>query len=684
MKTYSFVHGSLFEGIALTPDEKFGPVVFLGEIGRGRRYEKVALSRKNPPEVRENKVFDAEPVKIVVPARDNKSEQIFWVLAKPQKSDDGSVLVRINTEGTYTRNTGGGWKAITGSPETVVSGYGAYGDAGRIGNWDDGLVIMRLGDVLRVKRSGGHKNRPDALYFNEKGVLDVADFEEWQALTAMNQVQEASAETVVLYGVMPIYVFNPSGLNKGIETQALTSGRGFVLGSRGGGWRMDEKVTIAVANDMPIDLEEAAVTKVGKNFILVNSTRVESGKYLVRVDTDGLRKRGRTGAVAVRGNPILLAEGYMEIGTENVTHYRDQLWVVSDGDILRVGQTYEEYYSSDDAILIEDGEVVTEKFRDWALREARRDPVPFIADGWCPTDRLPAEWVGKVVEWCDEKRESSRSPHLLKAIQPKPVFVGGWDSLKPEDRFSIAVTSDTVWVKLRPDLNAEAQVKVLERKEVVEFGEPPLPSGKRTFAMIATEQVHHEASWGHPASDETVHVIQVENVPGSKFRVTRYEKSGEAHEDREPLGQVTETWTERIPAGTYCRLRLPEGLTEPNGEYAVEFVDTRRGGWFVNLLTQEMLDREKEQILAEVKANLPLRHWARPIPGYKGLYGMPVADDGWTPCEPAKAIKWVLFEKDHRWPNAYPEAYVLVSMKGYRSKSTGATFQALVADYTRP
>lgn len=195
MKTYSFSHGSLSAGIALTADEKFGPVVYLGEAGRGRRYEKVALSRKNPPEVRDNKVFAAEPVKIVVPARDNKPEQIFWVLSKPQKSEDGSVLVRINTKCTYTRDTSGNWKTITGNPETVVSGYGAYGLAGRIGSWDDGLVIMRPGDVLRVKRSGGHKNRPDALYFNAEGTLNSMDFEEWQALQAIETFEETKVES---------------------------------------------------------------------------------------------------------------------------------------------------------------------------------------------------------------------------------------------------------------------------------------------------------------------------------------------------------------------------------------------------------------------------------------------------------------------------------------------------------
>lgn len=683
MKTYSFVHGRLTDGLPLVADERLGQIVFLGEEGRGRRYEKVALDRHNPPAVVGDRVLDCETRKVTLPARDGKPEKVFYTLAKATKPST-DVLVRVCTEGTYTRNCSGRWEMVAGKPEVLISGYGAYGLAGRIGNWDDGLVIMRPGDVLRVKRSGGHKNRPDALYFNEKGVLEAADFEEWQALTAMNQVQETSAETEVLYGVMPVFVFSPAGLKKGIETQALTGGRGFVLGPRGGGWRIDKKVTIAVANDLPIDVEEAAVTKAGGNFVLVNSTKVESGKYLVRIDTDGLRKRGHTGAIAVRGAPTLLTEGWMEIGTENVEHHRDQLWVLSDGDVLRVGQTYEEFYSSDDAILIRDGEVVTERFRDWALREALRDPTQFIADGWCPTDRLPAEWVGKVIEACDAKRESSRSPYLLKAIRPEPVFMGGWDSLKSEDRFSVAVTSDVVWVKLRPELNAEAETKVLEVKEVVEFGDPPLPSGKRVFATIATEHLHHEASWGHPASDETVYVIQVADVPASKYRVTRYEKSGQNREDKKLLGQGNETWTLRTSAGAYCRLRLPEGLTQPSGEYAVEFVDPRRGSWYIEVFLQEALDREKEQILAEVKAGLQLRRWARPIPGKAGLYGMPVSEDGWTPCEPEKASKWVMFEEDHRWSKSYPDAYVLVSMKGYRSKSSGATFSALVADYTRP
>ncbi len=48
MKSYTWDGGKVVEGIILKNDEKLGQVIFLGEEGRGRRYEKISLGRRNP------------------------------------------------------------------------------------------------------------------------------------------------------------------------------------------------------------------------------------------------------------------------------------------------------------------------------------------------------------------------------------------------------------------------------------------------------------------------------------------------------------------------------------------------------------------------------------------------------------------------------------------------------------
>ncbi len=155
MKCFCFSGGSIVAGFVVRKDDKLGEIIFLGEDGRGRRYEKVGFLRKDPAEIIDGKVFDAHPVKITI-NRGEKNEKSFYVLAKPQSGNDQRILVRVDTCTGYVRGGAGGYKALKGNPETVVHAYGAYGDAGRIGSWDDDLVVMSPGDVINVhgSRSG--------------------------------------------------------------------------------------------------------------------------------------------------------------------------------------------------------------------------------------------------------------------------------------------------------------------------------------------------------------------------------------------------------------------------------------------------------------------------------------------------------------------------------------------------
>lgn len=183
MKCYTFSGGRVSKGIAVREDSKLGLVVFLGEEGRGRRYEKVGLFRKNPAEVKDGRVYKAHPVKITI-NRGTDRERSFFTLAEPNNGNDRRVLVRINTQWVYTRNTAGSWKAVKGEPQDLVVGYGAHGIAGRIGNWDDGLVLMSPGDVIRVKPEGGYKTKPYALFYDSKKGLQCMPFEDYENMSA--------------------------------------------------------------------------------------------------------------------------------------------------------------------------------------------------------------------------------------------------------------------------------------------------------------------------------------------------------------------------------------------------------------------------------------------------------------------------------------------------------------------
>jgi hypothetical protein len=80
---------------------------------------------------------------------------------------------------------------VSGKPETLIEGYGAHGDAGRIGRWYDGLVVMHPGDVLEVTPEGGYKTEPYVL-FHYGDQLEQMSVPDWQACS----VDESEAQAI--------------------------------------------------------------------------------------------------------------------------------------------------------------------------------------------------------------------------------------------------------------------------------------------------------------------------------------------------------------------------------------------------------------------------------------------------------------------------------------------------------
>ena len=189
MKCYTFLEGrGVTPGIRITQDPHLGWVVRLGEEGRGRRLVKVPLHRQRPPEVAEvsyqHRIIEADPVQIKI-SRHPYGEKKFWVLAATSGGQGAETLVKVNTQGPYTRDTWGKWEPLEGAPKTITQGHGARGDAGRVGGWTDSLVVIRPGDAILVRPEGGYKTRPQVVANRDSEIVSMP-LEDYEILQAQS------------------------------------------------------------------------------------------------------------------------------------------------------------------------------------------------------------------------------------------------------------------------------------------------------------------------------------------------------------------------------------------------------------------------------------------------------------------------------------------------------------------
>lgn len=609
MKTFTFSKGTLTEGIRLTDDPKgkLGKVVFLGEEGRGRRYERVGLKKNSPPQVVDGKVLAAEPTQITL-RRGQPDEFSFWVLSAPTAETD-AVLVRIRTEGTYTRDSHGGWRTVEGKPETVIAGSGAETDSARLCSWRDGLVVMRPGDVLKITLAGGHKFKSFALFFDAEDRLTASFFEDWEAGRAAEKLARAAAdsEVEVLFGTMPTFSFGHLGRGKGwgvtegIETQVIPGGRGLKLGPRSTNWRSQHYEVIACAEGLPETVVSAAVGKTNGNLVFLKSERTEGGKFLVRVDTDGLRKRGRTGATPFRGEPTMLARGTMEHGTANPIAHYDELWVMGDGDVLRAGQVMaEKLYPEDHVLYVEGGKISCQRLADWERQDAGVNPEFYRNQNRAVPSQVPPEWIGRVVMTVEEESLrgeryfDEKGPHALVSIdgESKVTVDYGWDD--PTVTANTNITRhDVWWVVLRSDLHvtegpSDEELARLEavrehlKKEIekVLYFEP-------TCAILTD-------GWRERLRSVVFHLPYPEGLEKAKAALAEFEA---ARPELEVL---------------HARIQAGETLPNFGGTY-------RRGGmtrnedWWVvrpdGSLREADESRRKEKIWTEVVAHELALHW---------------------------------------------------------------------------
>lgn len=494
MKTFTWVNGRVGEGLSLTDDERLGRVVCLGEAGRGRRYEKVALSRKVPAEVVNGCVREAHPVKITLPPRDEKPEKSFYVLEKA-RSNEVKVLVRINTHTSYVRGASGRYEGVGGDPETLIAGHGAFGAAGRVGTWSDGLVVMRSGDVLRVYPSREIAGTSSYALWLEDGKPVTTSWQDYENLQAVEAAQGAiemdggNPEGLdIVFGTMSTFTYEGRGvIRDGLDVDRGVTGSVVSLGQIGRGRKLAEvpivgfepgerfgSAAVAVLSEEERPGRYGDQSKIGRIYGLVKAKAPEDA-ILVRTQ---LPHATRTfGSMrSLRGEPTLIARGIVAGGAAGrADSAEDSLWVLRPGEAI-VTEMRGRYAFADEVIESRNGELVITPWWRWELADAKVNPEAYIAKGKAPCAHVPAGWVGRVVQvFCRVKEYNSRKreyyfvqqqTHEGELISVSPLVVNlGWNG---RDRKDVTVDGDVLWVTLDPHkvVVRPDESEVQEREEI--------------------------------------------------------------------------------------------------------------------------------------------------------------------------------------------------------------------------
>ena len=172
----TYNRGIIYQGIEVGKNDKLGNVIRLGIRGRGRYEALVKLDNRTPPIVENNQVQSASLVKFKAGDKDR------FVLRKCNVNGDMTYIVRVNTNGPYTRGYSGGINVYWGSPTRIVAGHDAWGAAGRIGTLPDELWALKAGDALLVTTAGGNKSvGTRVLSVSPSGIPEVWSLEDFRS-----------------------------------------------------------------------------------------------------------------------------------------------------------------------------------------------------------------------------------------------------------------------------------------------------------------------------------------------------------------------------------------------------------------------------------------------------------------------------------------------------------------------
>lgn len=92
---------------------------------------------------------------------------------------NNDIYAIFSCAGIYTRGTYGTVSVSDLSAiEVIGRGNGAYGDAGRIGGWDDIVIKMNKPCLIKVRPVGGYKTNSKFYYFDGKEFYKSGDVDE--------------------------------------------------------------------------------------------------------------------------------------------------------------------------------------------------------------------------------------------------------------------------------------------------------------------------------------------------------------------------------------------------------------------------------------------------------------------------------------------------------------------------
>lgn len=156
----------IFNIVPIVREMSFGElsVIALGERGRGR-YEAVI-----PCGVKKDEKFGS-----ITKTKSGNPKIV------PSSSPEHGWLAIVSGSGTYTRGTYGTvycQKEDVEKVQVLATGNGAYGDAGRIGSWNEFLITISDNTFLRIRPAGGqHKIERYNLFFSAEKVFRIPDSE---------------------------------------------------------------------------------------------------------------------------------------------------------------------------------------------------------------------------------------------------------------------------------------------------------------------------------------------------------------------------------------------------------------------------------------------------------------------------------------------------------------------------
>jgi len=143
MKCFTFVHGSLHEGIQVSTQG--GMHIFLGQLGSGTGEKckacRLEISKDEPPVVKDNIIKDAF-------AGISHSSERYAIMRTNQQSS--SVLLRINTScAEPERHIKGKWFQVFGRLNIIDFGKGP--------GYIDSVIVLKSGCSVMITEEGGRK-----------------------------------------------------------------------------------------------------------------------------------------------------------------------------------------------------------------------------------------------------------------------------------------------------------------------------------------------------------------------------------------------------------------------------------------------------------------------------------------------------------------------------------------------